>query len=144
MYPTKHASRQPLRVALAAAIALGSLAGPADFSWRSDRITAPSAPAAAVNVGTCGNCGVVSQVREIATTAVRRGVSTVSASRDQALVLLLIALGGGQATSAPPKIYEVSVLMDDGTIRDVREPGMPRWKAGDRVKVVRERLSSLS
>jgi hypothetical protein len=40
----------------------------------------------------------------------------------------------------PARIFETSVVHDDGSIRVLREHGAPRWNAGDRVKVVRGRI----
>lgn len=100
--------------------------------------------AAASVDGRCDYCGVVDQVREIPNAGPRYAVSTVAGGRDQVIVMLLSALGGTRAATVQAKIYEVSVRMDDGSIRAVRDAGRPQWKTGDRVKVVKGRVEWLS
>jgi hypothetical protein len=60
------------------------------------------------------------------------------------IVMLLSALRGTPVASRRKKIYEVSVRMDDGSIRAVRGSRLPDWKLGDRVKVVKGRVEPLS
>ena len=98
---------------------------------------------ATVAVG-CHYCGVVEQVREIQSMAPGYGISTVSGGRDEMIVMLLSALSGAPATSGQRKIYEVSVRMENGTLRAVRGGRLPDWKLGDRVKIVRGRVEPLS
>lgn len=92
----------------------------------------------------CGYCGVVEQVREIKSSAPRYGISTVSGGRDEMIVMLLSALSGAPAKPDQRKMYEVSVRMDNGSIRAVREGRAPDWKLGDRVKFVKGRVEPLS
>jgi hypothetical protein len=92
----------------------------------------------------CRYCGVVEQVREIKSGTPRYGVSTVSGGRDEMIVLLLSALSGAPAASGQQKIYEVSVRMDNGSIRAIRGSRLPDWKLGDRVKVVKGQVEPLS
>jgi hypothetical protein len=100
--------------------------------------------AAAPMVDACYYCGVVEQVREVQSKAPRYGVSTVSGGRDEMIVMLLSALSGTPVTSSQKKIYEVSVRMDNGSIRAVRGSRLPVWKLGDRVKIVKGRVEPLS
>jgi hypothetical protein len=104
----------------------------------------PRSVAAASATGRCDYCGVVENIREISSSEPRYAVSTVAGGRDQVIVMLLSALGGTRASAVRAKIYEVSVRMDDGSIRAVRDAGRPQWKTGDRVKVVKGRVEWLS
>jgi len=99
---------------------------------------------AAISEGRCDYCGVVEKVREISNTGPRYAASTIAGGRDQVIVMLLGALAGTRAATVSARIYEVSVRMDDGSIRAVRDAGMPQWKTGDRVKVVKGRVEWLS
>lgn len=135
-------ARMPLT--LGAVILSGCLAGlGAMTGWTHLALDESSHAAAARAVDGCDYCGVVEQVREIGSRTPRHG-STVSGGRDQMIVMLLSALSGAPAKSGPAKIYEVSVRMDNGSIRAVRGGRIPDWKLGDRVKIVKNRVESLS
>lgn len=130
---------------LAAVVLSGSLAGLSGLSGRSDLgpdISGPAITASAAEE--CHYCGVVEQVREIKSRAPRFGVSTVSGGRDEMIVMLLSALSGAPVAPGRTKIYEVSVRMDNGSIRAVRGGQLPDWKFGDRVKLVKGRVEPLS
>jgi len=118
---------------------LGAMAGPSEFA------PDPSGSAAAATAGgRCSYCGVVEHVREIENTGPKYGVSTVSGGRDEVIVMLLGALSGMNVTSRRPKIYEVTVRMDNGSIRAERGVRVPRWKVGDRVKFVKGQVERMS
>jgi hypothetical protein len=128
-----------------AVILSGCFAGLGAATGWSDFARDGAVPAATARpVDACGYCGVVEQVREIRSRAPRYGVSTVSGGRDEMIVMLLSALSGAPTASARTKTYEVSVRMDDGSIRAVRGDRLPAWKLGDRVKVVSGRVEPLS
>jgi hypothetical protein len=130
---------------LGAVVLAGLLAGLGAVTGWSDFPLHGSLPAATASVADgCRYCGVVEQVREIKSRATRDGVSTVSGGRDEMIVMLLSALSGTPDTSGQTKIYEVSVRMDNGSIRAVRGGRAPDWKLGDRVKVVKGRVEPLS
>ncbi len=118
---------------------LGAVTGWTEFSPDG---SLPTATARAADG--CRYCGVIEQVREIKSRATRYGVSTVSGGRDEMIVMLLGALSGTPDISSQTKIYEVSVRMDNGSIRAVRGSRVPDWKLGDRVKVVKGRVEPLS
>ena len=83
-------------------------------------------------------------MREIDRGAPAYDVSTVSGGRDQMIVMLLSTLSGAPSSSGQSKIYEVSVRMDNGAVRAVRGWRVPEWKPGDRVKIVKGQVESLS
>ena len=128
-------TRMPITVG--AVIVAGGLAG---FGVLSQQGGATSAPSARVG---CHYCGIVEQVREVKISPPRYDVS-VATGRNQAIVMLLSALSGATVTAGPTRIYEVSVRMDDGSIRAVRGGHMPEWKPGERVKIVKNQVEPLS
>ena len=131
-------------VMLGAAILAGGLAGFGVLNQYGEAVLDQSIAATPPAQTICRYCGVVEGVTEIKASRAGYGVSTISASRDEAIVLLLSALSGMTVASAPPKIYEVSVRMDDGSLRAIRANYAPNWKPGDRVKIIRNRVRSLS
>src|SRR5260221_7268082 len=86
-------------------------------------------------ITSCRICGVVERVSEVEP-APRQALEGSSA---EGTVILLAALGGAHA-SRPARIYETSVVHDDGTVRVLQEWGAPHWKAGDRVRVIKGRV----
>jgi hypothetical protein len=81
---------------------------------------------------TCRSCGVVEGVREVTLGDAKDGVSTVSGEG----LAMFVALLKGSVGSQPVKVYEVEVLLKDGSTRVIREATPPAWKPGDHVKVV--------
>ena len=95
----------------------------------------PSAAPRAVSF--CGVCGVVEAVREVAPAP---GLQ-LHGTRDEGAVLLVAALGGAPMTGMrPARIYETSVIHDDGSVRVLRDTSVPQWKRGDRVKVIKGQI----
>ena len=95
------------------------------------------APIARTDASSCNICGVVSLVRELEPAPAQ----ALEGSQAEGAVVLLAALGGAVRPGArPARLFETSVVHDDGSIRVLREPGAPRWNAGDRVKVIRGRI----
>jgi hypothetical protein len=132
-------------LALGGVLLVGCLAGIGAVTQPGSLAPNQSTTITAASAGSrCGYCGVVEKVREISNAGPRYAVSTVAGGRDQVIVMLLSALGGTRAATVRARIYEVSVRMDDGSIRAVRDAGMPQWKTGDRVKVVKGRVEWLS
>jgi hypothetical protein len=80
----------------------------------------------------CRACGVVEDVREVKLEGAKYGVSTVSGEG----LAMFFALLKGKLVNAPVKIYEVEVLLEDGSVRVIRAGSLPAWKPGDHVKVV--------
>lgn len=97
-----------------------------------------SRPSAAPRaVSSCRICGVVEAVRELAPAPSQQ----LEGSSAEAAVILLAALGGAATRRVgPARIYETSVLHDDGSVRVLRDTGTPQWKRGDRVKVIKGRV----
>jgi hypothetical protein len=89
---------------------------------------------------TCHICGAVESVREVEPAPAQ----ALEGSRAEGTIVLLAALGGA-APPAPgsPRIYQTSVLHDDGTVRILRDSSAPQWKRGDRVKVIRGRIEPI-
>ena len=115
-------------------------------------------PVAAV----CTTCGVVESTREITTAGEGSGVGAVGGAvvggvlghqvgggRGKDVATVLGALGGafagnhieGQVRGS--RSFEITVRLDDGSLRTVRQTEQPGWQAGDRVKVVNGALRSI-
>jgi hypothetical protein len=85
----------------------------------------------------CSICGVVERVSEIEPAPMQ----ALEGSRAEGAVILLAALGGAHAPGGPQaRIYETSVLYDDGSVRVLRDASAPHWMRGDRVKVIKGRV----
>lgn len=123
---------------IGAAVVSGSLAALGILSQQGDATPTPS-----TRVG-CHYCGIVEQIRQVRISPPDYGVSTVAAGRNEAIVMLLSALSGATVKERRTRIYEVSVRMDDGTIRAVRNGRVPAWSLGERVKIVKNRIEPLS
>ena len=108
---------------------------------------APAARAA------CASCGVVELVRVVAP---RRGDPALAPEGGAAqgvlgyrmgggggegFVVLLGAMAGASRAGGAP-VYEVDVRMDDGAIRSFRQGHEPRWRLGERVRVIQGRILS--
>jgi hypothetical protein len=94
-------------------------------------------PSARSPVSSCSVCGVVERVAEL-DPAPRQ---SLEGSRAEGAVILLAALGGATSSGMrPARIYETSVVHDDGTVRVLQDWGTPQWKAGDRVRVIKGRV----
>lgn len=131
-------------VMIGALVVSGGLAGIGALSRHGDAALQNSTASAISARSGCHYCGIVERVREVVISPPRYGVSTVAAGRDEAIVILLSALSGATVAARQSKVYEVSVRMDDGSIRAVRGGRMPEWKLGDRVKVVKDQVEPLS
>ena len=103
-----------------------------------ERAVPPSFPPTSRAPGSfCGVCGVVERVAEL-DPAPRQ---SLEGSRAEGAVILLAALGGASVSgNRQARIYETSVVHDDGTVRVLQEWGAPAWKAGDRVRVIKGRV----
>lgn len=125
-------------VIIGAVIVSGGIAGVGVLNQQDGATLTPS-----TGVG-CHYCGSVEQIREVSISPPRYDVSTVAAGRNEAIVMLLSALSGATIADSRAKIYEVSVRMDDGSIRAVRGGRTPVWKLGERVKIVKNQVEPLS
>lgn len=88
----------------------------------------------------CRACGVVEDVREVKLEGAKYAVSTVSGEG----FAMFFALLRGKLGTAPVTIYEVEVLLQDGSVRVIREGTLPAWKPGDQVKVVMGQVKPVS
>lgn len=103
----------------------------------------------------CAECGVIESTREIETRGEGSGIGAVGGAvvggvlgnqvgngRGKDIAVVVGAVGGGLAGNEiekrvkTVKSYEVTVRLEDGSSRVVREATLPAWHAGDRVKVV--------
>jgi hypothetical protein len=100
---------------------------------------APATPPASRAPSGCSVCGVVERVGEF-----ERARLQLNGDAGEGFVVLLAALGGLKSDSAPGRMYETAVLHDDGSVRIVRDASAPRWKRGDRVRVVSGRVEPVS
>ena len=131
-------------VVIGALIVSGGLAGLGTPSRVGDAALRQSIASTTLTHSGCHYCGIVERVREVVIAPPQYGVSTVAVGRDEAIVMLLSALNGATVSAVQSKIYEVSVRMDDGSIRAVRGARMPDWRPGERVKVVKGQVEPLS
>jgi hypothetical protein len=88
----------------------------------------------------CRMCGTVEDVREVNLGAAKYGVSTVSGEG----FAMLIGLLTGKLGAKSAKIYEVEVLLQDGSVRVIREGAPSAWKPGDHVRIVMGRIKPVS
>ena len=125
-------------VMFGAVIVSGGLAGFGVLSQEGGKAPIPSPQVE------CHYCGVVEQIREVTILPPHYRVSTIAVGRDEGIVMLLSALSGATVTNNRTKIYEVSVRMDNGSVRAVRGASVPEWTLGERVKIVKNRVKPLS
>jgi hypothetical protein len=98
----------------------------------------PAQAPAPRGIAACNVCGVVERVGEF-----ERASLKITGEQSEGFVVLLAALGGSlKNAAAPGRIYETAVLHDDGSVRIVRDSSAPRWKRGDRVRVVKGRIEN--
>lgn len=97
-------------------------------SAENDRAAGASAPVGAVaNKTSCDTCGVVESVKGSERLAQSSGLPAIGA----------MAAGNEiEKQSSTARNYEITVRMDDGAVRVIRETGPLRWRAGDHIKIV--------
>jgi len=107
----------------------------------------------------CGNCGNVESVRTITTRARGSGVGAaggailggllgnqVGGGHGRQLATVAGAVGGAvvgnqvEGNMNASTSYEIRVRLDDGTLRTFHQHSAPRWRNGDRVRVVKGSL----
>lgn len=151
-----------LHVPLGILMAVVCIAGiAAAVGWMALAIDKPNLSSHGLRAGllpVCNICGVVEQVRVVETRRPtgappstegllgRTAGLQLNGDRGEGVVMLLAALGGTvmRGGGEQPPLYETAVLLDDGSVRVMREYGTPPWKQGDRVKVMRGRIERLS
>lgn len=148
-------------IAIGILIAIVCIAGiAAAVGWIALAIDKPRLSPSSLRAGllpVCNICGVVEQVRVVEATRPKGSPPStegllgktaglqLNGDRGEGVVMLLAALGGSVMRAGDrPSLYETAVLLDDGSVRLMREYGTPPWKQGDRVKVMRGRIERLS
>jgi outer membrane lipoprotein SlyB len=120
------------------------------------------APAYAQPQQSCPNCGTVVSLRELekpgqggAGGAVAGGVvggllgNALGGSKHRTAGTVIGATGGAlagyeiQKHTSGTRYWEIGVRMDDGTTHAYTQDQAPRWKSGDRVRVLNGALSPL-
>ena len=84
----------------------------------------------------CNSCGVVEDVREVSRLAPKQVGSTITGGGVASVAVFLHVLGGSGMPSDPQTVYEIGVRLQDGSLRVLQSSAPPRWKRGDRVKIV--------
>jgi hypothetical protein len=87
----------------------------------------------------CRVCGVVEGIAQF-----ERASVPLSGEQNESIVMVLAQLGGLRGDPASGRFYETAVRQDDGSVRVVRDTSAPRWKRGDRVRVVRGRIEPVA
>ncbi len=149
-------------VALAAAIVLVFVTAVALITgWFAPTLEQYRNASAAAARPVCNVCGVIELVREVEPAGAPAGISVVplgtsrpapglylSSGRGEGAAILLSAFGTAIASRPAgvraARVYEVAVRLDDGSVRVLRDTGVPGWKPGDRVKVMRGRIEPLA
>jgi outer membrane lipoprotein SlyB len=107
----------------------------------------------------CGSCGNVESVRTITTRAHASGVGAaggallggllgnqVGSGHGRQLATVAGAVGGAvmgnqvEGNMKATHSYEIRVRLDDGTLRTFHQQSAPRWRNGDRVRIVKGSL----
>jgi len=84
----------------------------------------------------CNSCGVVEDVREVSRLAPKQVGSTVTGGGVASVAVFLHVLGGSGMARDPQAVYEIGVRLQDGSLRVLQSSAPPKWKRGDRVKIV--------
>lgn len=88
----------------------------------------------------CRSCGEIEDVREVTLGAANRNVSTVSGEG----FAMFIALLSNKLGNEPVNVMEISVKLQDGSLRVFHESMSSGWHPGDRVKITMGRIKPLS
>jgi len=123
----------------------------------------PSRPAPApVAVIKCAVCGVVEAVQEVEVRGEATGAGAVaggvagavignqvgSKKKTRTAARIIGAVGGAvvghqvEKSARSTKRYDITVRMEDGTIRTLSQEQAPTWRAGDKVRVVNDALEA--
>jgi len=122
---------------------------------------APARPPAPAIAPKCQDCGVIEAVQEVEVKgegtgagAVAGGVAgavignQVGSKKNKTAVRIIGAVGGAVIGNAveknvrTTKRYDISVRMEDGTLRTLSQPQAPTWRPGDKVRVVNDALEA--
>ncbi|MFT5642959.1 MAG: outer membrane lipoprotein SlyB [Janthinobacterium sp.] len=121
----------------------------------------PQAPDRVALEAACSNCGMIDSIREIKTRAEGSGVGAaggaivggvlgnqIGGGTGKQLATVAGAIGGAFAGNQiegnvkATTSYDVTVRLDNGTTRTIRQSGQPRWNAGDQVRIVGDEIRS--
>jgi outer membrane lipoprotein SlyB len=110
----------------------------------------------------CRDCGTVEGIREVKQRGDGSGIGAVAGGvagavlgrnvgngRGRTIATVVGALGGALAGHQVEKhvrtntAYEVSVRMEDGSVRTVTETAQPTWRSGDKVRIENGRIAAL-
>lgn len=103
----------------------------------------------------CAECGVIESVREIEKAGQATGLGAVGGAvvggvvgnqvgggRGRDVMTVVGAVGGAVAGNQiekkvkSTKSYEITIRLEDGSVRTVNEANPPAWKAGDKVRLI--------
>ena len=87
----------------------------------------------------CRSCGEIEGVREVTLDTAKHNASTISGEG----FALFIALMTNKLASQPANVKEISVRLQDGSVRVFHE-AVSEWREGDRVKISMGRIRPLS
>ena len=110
----------------------------------------------------CRDCGTVESIREMAQEGQGTGLGAVAGTllggvlghqvgngRGRDVATVVGALGGAYAghevekNARGSRQYQITVRLDDGSLRTVTETQQPMWHSGDRVRVSNNHIASL-
>jgi outer membrane lipoprotein SlyB len=133
----------------------------ADEKQAAQRADEKQAKAQAAIEAPCSNCGVVQSVREIHTRAEGSGMGAaggavvggllgnqIGGGSGRQLATIAGAIGGAVAGNqiegnvSASRSYDITVQLDNGATRTIRQSAQPRWRAGDQVRIVDGQIRS--
>jgi hypothetical protein len=92
-----------------------------------EAVVAPAIPAAATRARRCAECGVIASVREIVAPDDKAAATTPGAG----------AAGKRGAIEAKPRaIHEITIRMQDGSMRVITDAKPARWRHGEPVTII--------
>lgn len=73
----------------------------------------------------CAECGVIESTREIEASGEKTGVNASGP-----------IAAGGQIEWKPARMYEITIRLQDGSMRVITDAYPARWRRGERVKII--------
>ena len=127
-------------IALIALVVVACFAGIPPFIDGVTRVIVQSRIDAAPIRFACRSCGQVEDVRQVTLGDATHDVSTISGEG----LAMFIALLTSKLGNEPVNVMEVSVRLQDGSLRVFHEAATSAWNEGDRVKISMGRIRPLS
>lgn len=134
---------------------------PAPVARSAPAPVAHNAPVPVAAIAACTECGVIESVREVEAKGTGSGLGAVGgavvggllgnqvgAGHGKDAMTVVGAVGGAFAGNEvekrvkTSKSYEVTVRLNDGSSRVIKEAGVPAWHTGDKVKLVNGAIQS--